>query len=37
VRDTIVAGRFLVRNRHLIGWEMESILAPLEKAARTLR
>ena len=37
VRDTIVAGRFLVRNRQLIGWELASILAPLEKAAQTLR
>ncbi len=37
VRDTIVAGRFRVRNRRLVGWELASILAPVEKAARPLR
>lgn len=37
VRDTIVGGRFRVRNRRLIGWALESILAPVEKAARPLR
>jgi 5-methylthioadenosine/S-adenosylhomocysteine deaminase len=37
VRDTIVNGRVLVRNRELIGWEIETIRRPVERIAREIQ
>jgi 5-methylthioadenosine/S-adenosylhomocysteine deaminase len=37
VRDTVVAGRIRVRDRRLIGWDMQEILAPVEELARAIQ
>ena len=36
VRDTIVDGRVRVRNRELVDWDMEALLAPVEAVARAI-
>ncbi len=36
VRDTIVDGRVRVRNRRLEGWDLETLMAPVEAVARVI-
>jgi 5-methylthioadenosine/S-adenosylhomocysteine deaminase len=37
VRDTIVAGRIRVRDRRLVGWDLQEILAAVEKIAHAIQ
>ncbi len=37
VRDTIVGGRIKVRDRHLVGWDIDAILAPVDRLAQLIR